>query len=156
VLFWRLCQLHVVLCCRGAIVARSKTRTACAGYNAPRLRDFTSHFRWRRRKSLNRNHKCKASIRTRATSNSGKMALLWGKKKVALFVMMYCNSLSQENSSTLKYTLLNSLVEIILLILSRQVPHLIGSASQKVIFSPVPGYCADNILLEKRLSAAFL
>merc|ERR1719285_851117 len=35
--------------------------------------------------------------------------------------MMYCNSLSQENSSTLKYTLLNSLVEIILLILSRQI-----------------------------------
>ena len=36
----------------------------------------------------------------------------------------------------MKYTLLNSLVEIILLILSRQVPHLIGSAPQKVIFSP--------------------
>ena len=135
-LFWRLRQLHVVLCCRGAIVARSKTRTAYASYNVPRLRNFTSHFRWWGRKSLDRNHKYKASIRTRATSNSGKMVLLWGKKKVALFVMMYCNSLSQENSSTLKYTLLNSLVEIILLILSRQVPHLIGSAPQKVLFSP--------------------
>ena len=91
VLFWRLCQLHVVLCCRGAIVARSKTRTAYASYNVPRLRNFTSHFRWWGRKSLDRNHKYKASIRTRATSNSGKMVLLWGKKKVALFVMMYWN-----------------------------------------------------------------
>ena len=60
------------------------------------------------------------------------------EEKRKLPYLWWCieTSASKEKSSTLKYTLLNSLVEIILLILSRQVPHLIGSAPQKVIFSP--------------------
>ena len=79
---------------------------------------------------------------TRLASGHGQLQIVarWScsEEKRKLPYLWWCieTSASKEKSSTLKYTLLNSLVEIILLILSRQVPHLIGSAPQKVIFSP--------------------